>query len=82
MNWLKRIWTRYRPPENRAACVNLFRELCLEAGVSNRDIRNGNLLALFEEWYDGACDKKSVQNSVTQFKQENPTANAKLQGKL
>ena len=82
MNWLKRIWECYRPPENRDECVTLFKALCISAGVSPKDLKNGKVLDLFAEWYAGPCNTAAIQKCISQFKEENPAANAKLGGKL
>tara|TARA_Y100000593_G_C4311698_1_gene338728 strand:- start:2728 stop:2985 length:258 start_codon:yes stop_codon:yes gene_type:complete len=85
MNWIKKIWKRCTAlivPENRDDCVNLFKALCVEAGVSTKDLRNGKVLELFADWYTGPCDKESILKCIPQFKKENAVANAKLGAKL
>ena len=85
MNWIKKIWnkcTAPTAPENRDDCVNLLKTICIEAGVSPKDLKNGKVLELFAEWYTGPCNRKSIKDCIAQFKKEHPAVNAKLSGKL
>jgi len=89
MNWLKSLWdklvnkTSTSPTlvvveETPEECGEVFRIICLEAGVAQRDLDKGNLVALFEDWYKGPCTRDAVCASLLAFRKAHPVANAKL----
>ena len=91
MNWIKSLWdkvvnkTSVRPTlvvVKKETCTEMFRQMCLDAGVRNKDLRSGKVLEHFEEWYDGPCREESIRECLEEFKKSHPAVNAKLQGKL
>ena len=94
MNWLKTFWTKIvsktsvtgalAEPEptpvvvEEEPCGELFRIICIEAGVSQRDLDKGNVISLFEDWYAGPCTRKAVAASIDEFRKASPIGNAKL----
>ena len=95
MNWLANLWralvsktstvnetTQVEEEEVSEPCGELFAHICREAGVKQRTLDSANLVDLFEDWYSGECDEKSIRDCIADFKAQYPVANAKLQGKL
>tara|TARA_Y100001963_G_C6544670_1_gene337101 strand:+ start:24 stop:299 length:276 start_codon:yes stop_codon:yes gene_type:complete len=91
MKWLRTLWnnlvkkTSVSPTlvvVEEERCGEIFAHLCREAGVKQRTIDNAGLVEIFENWYDGACDKESILKCMDAFKAAHPIANAKLQNKL
>ena len=41
MSWLKALWSRIFS-EDREKCTHIFQTICIEAGVSRKDLKNGN----------------------------------------
>ncbi len=64
--------------EASEACGELFNIICLEAGVSQRDLDKSKLVALFEDWYVGPCTRAAVAASIDAFRAAHGIANAKL----
>ena len=63
-------------------CTGMFRQMCLDAGVRNSDLKSGRVLEHFEEWYDGPCDEDAIKDALSDFKKAYGSAAAKLQGKI
>jgi hypothetical protein len=59
-------------------CGEVFRAVCMDAGVRARDLDKGNIVALFEDWYTGPCTRKAIRASISDFRSVHPVANAKL----
>jgi len=94
MNWLKKFWNWFITPNEDACCVEpradevcptagtLFFEICREAGVRQRDLKESDAANLFQEWYTGPCDEESIRAAIAEFKLTQPGVAAKLSGKL
>ena len=59
-------------------CGEIFRQVCLDAGVTARTLDKGNLVELFREWYVGPCNRQAINSSIDAFRLAYPVANAKL----
>ena len=96
MNWLKKLWNwlvRKTSTAPKLAVVeeieeetinvgDIFRAICLTAGIRHRDLKDTNVVELFEDWYSGAPTEEEVRLSIAEFKSSYPAINAKLNGKL
>ena len=90
MNWIKTLWNKLVKKTSvsptlvvaeevkEESCGEVFRIICLEAGVAPRAIDKGNVVALFEEWYKGPCTRPAIRLSIDAFRESHPVANAKL----
>jgi hypothetical protein len=97
MNWLKTLWnglvqktataeikpTSVEVEEETEECelVEIFLGILREAGIS-KHVKKVNGIELFVEWYEGACDEKSIRASIEDFKLAHPSVAAKMAGKL
>jgi hypothetical protein len=68
--------------EESLSVGEVFLAICRTAGVKQRDLKESDAAALFEEWYTGTCDEESICASIAEFKLTQPGVAAKLNGKL
>jgi hypothetical protein len=89
MNWLKTFWNKLVNKtsvsstlvlvEEECSVVELFLEVCTEAGVGSRILDSTNAVEKFEDWYTGPASKESIAASLKEFIKTDSVINAKLQ---
>ena len=83
MNLLKRLWNWFTTPNTDSCCeatpveaeednLELLGDLLVpilrEAGVTTREIKNFDLIAKFDEWYDGPYTSEAISEAFPPFK--------------
>lgn len=64
------------------AASAIFKKICNDAGVGDKVLNSVSAIEKFEAWYTGPCDMASIRGSIDAFRDEYPSVNAKLTGKL
>jgi len=91
MNLLKTLWDKLVNKTSASptlvaveeeSCTDIFKQICLDAGIRNKDLASGKVLESFEAWYDGPCNEDSIRTSIADFKAAHSAAAAKMMGKL
>ena len=83
MNWLKSLWnklvnkTSVSPTlvvveEDDGDVMEIFRNLCTEAGIQKKWVDRYSMASIFLEWYDGPADVESIKASIPEFKADHP----------
>ena len=84
MNWLKSLWSKLvnktsvsptlvvveeEPTEHKEESVGeILEQILLEAGISETVISKLDILAVFEQWYEGPNNEEDVKDSIQSFK--------------
>jgi len=99
MNWLKSLWDKLvnktstsptlvvveeEPVEYKEESVGrILEQILLEAGVSEHIISKLDILAVFEQWYQGPNNEEEIRDSIQSFKEAvGGSINAKLNRKI
>jgi hypothetical protein len=54
-------------PISKCAPAKILVEILQEAGIRTREIATLGLEEMFEKWYEGKCNKKSVRAAMGEF---------------
>ena len=71
-----------RREETSVPAAQIFKNICNAAGIGDKRLNSVSAIEKFEEWYTGPSDEESVRESIAAFRDEYPSINAKLEGKL
>jgi hypothetical protein len=69
-NWrkfAKRLLSLFKKEHAECSSAEILVEILHEAGIRAREIATLGLEEMFEKWYKGKCDKKSVRASLGDF---------------
>ena len=93
MKWLKTLWNKLVTKTSISATVvevevedlepsdvgRVFKEICVQSRVRSRDLKEHNIVSIFEEWYDGPLNEERIRQSIPVFMEEHGgIINAKL----
>jgi quinol monooxygenase YgiN len=78
--WKKITQALKRSAEPTISATQLFEQMCLEAGVHPEHLRKANVVALFEDWYDGDAHREQIASCFDKFREENPSVRRRLKG--